>query len=72
VFLGQLPNKLRDVAVLRYLDELTLTEIAQELGITRQTAATRVKQVEAKAQRFRAQAGLPNTKRDVLTRERMQ
>jgi RNA polymerase sigma-70 factor (ECF subfamily) len=54
-FLHQLDEPHRQVALLRYLDEMGQEEIAAELGCSRQTVVNRLARIRARAQTFLAQ-----------------
>jgi RNA polymerase sigma-70 factor (ECF subfamily) len=52
-FLGRFDDRVKQVALLHYLDGQTLEEIAQQTGWTRQTVAKKLGQVQDRAQRWR-------------------
>jgi RNA polymerase sigma-70 factor, ECF subfamily len=54
-FLGGLEDKLRQVAVLHYLDEMGQEEIARAIGCSRQTVVNRLAAIKQRVETFRAE-----------------
>jgi RNA polymerase sigma factor (sigma-70 family) len=54
-FLAALDDKLRQVAILRYLDEMGQEEIAEALGCSRQTVVNRLAAIKQHVETFRAE-----------------
>ena len=52
-FLARFDERMRKVAVLHYLDQMTQDEIARETGWSRQTVAKKLALVRERAERFR-------------------